>query len=400
MSRIFITSYPYVYERYFKVWDYFSEKDRLVFILPKKWTAKKGKILVEAPRREDLRIIPVPAYFNHSHYPLIRGLLKGWMPQAKRIIKDEAQPGDILYTAIEPNLLTTYLNSKLAKKLGMKHVFFTWQNVPYKKRLHGSKLRITERLIRKTIANSVGAIAGNTKAAEILREYLPAEASAKEGAGPDFKILVAPISGVDVKSFRPKIQSDFRQKYNLEGKTVLTFAGVFDERKGIPALLEAFEQSQKENSNLHLVMIGVGKLQKYIEDFVRDHQLEDKVTMIKWLPNEELPGVLCASDIFVHPSEPFGGWEEQFGYSMAEASACGLSVISTHSGSIDELIIDGKSGILIEPGNREQLKEAILKMAADRHWRGNLGMMGRMHMEENYGHDIIAEKFSEFFKQL
>jgi glycosyltransferase involved in cell wall biosynthesis len=211
---------------------------------------------------------------------------------------------------------------------------------------------------------------------------------------------VAPISGVDIRIFRPQTQSNFRQQYGLGGKTVLTFAGVFDERKGIPTLLEAFQKARAENSNLHLAMIGVGKLQKYIEDFVRDHQLEDKTTIISWLPNEELPGVLCASDIFVHPSEPYRGWEEQFGYSMAEASACGLPVIATRSGSIPELILDQQSGILIAPGHVEQLTDAILKLAADRPWRDSLGMRGRRHIEENYSHEVISERFHNFFNQL
>lgn len=390
MSKIFITSYPYVYERYFKVWDYFPEKNRLVFILPKKWTAKGRQIIATTPHRDDLKILPAKAYFSHSHYPLIRGLLKGWMPSAKNIIKQQAKPGDILYTAIEPNLLTTYFNSRLAKRLGLKHVFFTWQNVSYKHRLRGLKLKVTEWLIQQTIANSSGAICGNAKAAEILQTY----------TGKDFKILVAPISGVDTEKFRPHLSSNFRREHQLEGKTVLTFAGVFDERKGIQTLGAAFKEALAANSQLHLVMIGVGPLKTWMEKFRRDHGLTGQVTLISWLPNEQLPEVLCAADIFVHPSEPYKGWEEQFGYAMAEASACGLPVISTRSGSIEEVILDQKSGILVEPGHAELLKEAILKLTVDPYQRGNMGMMGRMHMVGNFNHIVVAEKFHKFFNSL
>lgn len=390
MSKIFITSYPYVYERYFKVWDYFPEKDRLTFLLPKNWSAKRGKIKVAIPVRNDLQIIPLLSFFSHSHYPVIRGLLKGWMPAAKNIIKKRGQEGDILYTAIEPHLLTTYFNACLAKKLGLKHVFFTWQNVPYRQRLRGLKLKITEWLIRQTIAHSAGAICGNTKAAEILKDYIPQ----------DFKILVAPIAGVDTEKFKPQITSDFRERYHLEDKIILTFAGVFDERKGLLLLLSAFATAVKQNPALHLVLIGLGSLEKQILAFIKDYGLGKNVTMISWLANEKLPGVLCASDIFMHPSEPYGGWEEQFGYSMAEASACGLPVVSTLSGSIEEIVLDQKSGILIELGYGERLTEAILELAADQHWRGNLGMRGRMHIEENYSHKVVAEKFYNFFNNL
>ena len=122
--RIFITSYPYVYERYFRVFDFFPKKECLTFILPKGWEAKGGAIKVGTPQMNDIKIISSRAYFTHSHYPILRGLLKGWMPGAKKIIRQNVKLGDILYTAIEPNLLTTYFNSRLAKKLGLKQINF------------------------------------------------------------------------------------------------------------------------------------------------------------------------------------------------------------------------------------------------------------------------------------
>ncbi len=388
-SKIFITSYPYVYERYFRVWDYFSEKEKLVFILPENWTAKGGQLKILPPQRDDIKIITTKAYFSHSHYPLIRGLLKGWMPKTKSLISGLAKSGDILYTAIEPNLLTTYFNSCLAKKLGLKHAFFTWQNVPYNKRLKGLKLKFTEKIIKATIANSTGAICGNSKAVEILKSY----------AGENFKILTAPISGVDTEKFQPNLESDFRQKYNLESKIILTFAGVFDERKGIKTLLETF-LDLSSNKSLHLIMIGIGPLKSYVKNFIAQNRLEETTTLIDWLSSEKLAEVFSTSDIFVYPSEPFGGWQEQFGYSMAEASACNLPVVSTRTGSIGEVVVDGKSGILVEPGNKRQLAEALLELIAKPDTRKQMGQFGRQYVADKFSHPIVAEKFYNFFRTL
>ena len=391
VRKIFITSYPYVYERYFRVFDYFSKKDELFFILPRTWEAKGGKIKVKVPIRQDIKIVGTKTFFSHSHYPVIKGLLKGWMPGAKNIIHRDAKAGDILYTSIEPNLLTTYFNSRLARKLDMKHVFFTWQNVPYENRLKGVKLKVTENIIRWTMANSAGAICGNHKAAEILKKYI---------TRPDFKILVAPISGVDTERFKPDIQSDFRQKYELGGKTILTFAGVFDNRKGIKALLVAFFKVSKELQDLHLVMIGTGPLEGYINDFIVQNKMQGTITVIPWLPNEELPGVFASSDIFIHPSEPYGGWEEQFGYSMAEASASGLPVIATTTGSIVEIVLNEITGILVEPQSADQLGDAIIRLVNNVELRTNMGLAGRKHMKENYSHRAIAVKFYNLFTVL
>ena len=390
MQKVFITSYPYVYERYFRVFDYYPQKDSLFFVLPKKWEAKGGQIKVKTPIRKDIEIVTAKALFFHSHYPLVKGLLKGWMPSALKIIKKNAQKGDILYTAIDPHLLTTYFNAKFAKKNGLHHIFFTWQNIPYKQRLSGLKLKMTEFIIKETIKNSSGAICGNTKAAEILKGY----------TNPEFKIIIAPISGVDVDRFNNNYPNDFKRKNNLESKIVMTFSGVFDKRKGIKTLLDAFLISAKKFENLHLVMIGTGPLKNYIENFINEFNLGNNMTLIEWLPNEELPMIFSDSDIFIHPSEPSGGWEEQFGYSMAEASSSGLPVISTNTGSINEVVIDKKTGILVEPGNPAQLSDAIEYLIKNAQIRKEMGKNGRSFITENFSHKIIANKFYDFFTDI
>lgn len=388
MPKIFITSYPYVYERYFRVFDYFQNKENLVFILPKKWKTRAG--FIKPPERENIEIMKTRAFFYGSKTPIVRGLLKGWMPATNKMLKKYAKPGDVLYTAIEPNLLTTCMNARIAKKLGLKHIFFTWQNVPYRQRLSGMKLKITEWLIRRNVALSAGAICGNTKAAEILREYTPT----------DFKILTVPISGVDTERFRPDIKSDFREKYNLQNKTVLLFAGVFDERKGIDAILNAFSKVVPQMPPLHLVMVGMGPLKNWAEDFIKKAGLNKNITLINWLSNDDLPGYFANSDIFIHPSMPRGGWEEQFGYSIAEASVSGLPVISTDTGSIGEIILNGKTGVLIRPGDLKLLTDAITELATDKIKSRKMGLAGREHILSRYSHCVIADRMEIFLNNI
>ena len=75
-------------------------------------------------------------------------------------------------------------------------------------------------------------------------------------------------------------------------------------------------------------------------------------------------------------------------------------VISTKSGSIDELIIDDVSGILINPNNTEELREAMLKLGQNRELREKMGKEARRFMIENFGHEVVAAKFKEFFHSL
>lgn len=387
---IFITSYPYIGPRHIRVFDFFKKKDDIVFILPKIWKMKNGKVIMKAESRPDLKIIPARTFFFHSHYPVVRGHLKGWTPAQGRIIRKMAKPGDILFTVSEPNLLMTYLSGRLAKKLGLRHVFFTWQNVPYKGRMSGLKLKLTEKLIRKNISLSSGGICGNTKAFDVLAPFIP----------DNFKTVIAPISGLDIDSFRPGINSDFRAKNQLEDKIVLTFIGALDKRKGITALLNSFIAALSKEPRLRLVMIGAGPLEDFIKNFISEHKIENKIIRMPWQENERLPEILCGSDIFIYPSRPFGGWEEQFGYSVAEASACGLPVISTNSGAIPDKVINGVTGFLVDPDNNKELVESILKLALDQDLRKKMGEAGRQFIVDNFSHKIIAEKIENFLRHI
>jgi len=372
------------------MFDFFKNKKDLVFILPKLWKAKGGKIKVTAPDKPELKMIKTWAPFYHSHYPLIRGMLKGWMPFCGKILRNESRPGDVLLSSSEPNLFTTYLYSRLAKKLGLKHVFLTWQNIEYSKRLKGRKLAITEWLVRENIRLSAGALCGTKQALGILKPYLRA----------GIPTAIIPQSGVDTDIFKPGIQSDFRKKYGLEGKLIFLFAAVFDERKGVFTTIKAFYKTLKSVPSGHLVMIGIGKLWSPAQDLVKELGMVEKVTFIEWLPNSELPQIFVSVDILVHPSEPYKDWEEQYGWTLLQSSASGLPIIATNIGAISEAVIDKKTGILVEPKNVDALCAAMVYLAGNPLLRKEFGTNGVEYINANFSHRVIADRLEKFLHSI
>ena len=345
---------------------------------------------VSCPKRDDISILPTRAFFSHSHYPVIRGLLKGWMPATRRILRRRATAGDVLFTAIEPNLLTTWANARYAKRHGMKHMFFTWQNVPYAERLAGWKYRFAMAVVRSVIRNSAGAVAGNKKAAAILKSI----------AGPSFPVLQVPISGVDVDRFNATPDLAFRKQYGIEDKIIFLFAGVLDERKGLTTLIQAFSEIRKRRSDVSLVIVGSGHLKSALVELARSEDVASDVIFIPWMDNAALPGIFAAADVFVYPSEPYRGWQEQFGYSIAEASAVGVPVISTMSGSISDVVADGVTGILVPPGDSQALAGAMARCAENPDLRRTMGDAGRKFIREKFSHQKIAQQFEAFFESL
>ena len=388
--KIFVNSYIYAYERFFRMFEFFDNKNQLVFILPKIWKAKGGKIKVVPSEKKEFKIIKTWVPFYHSHYPIIRGMLKGWMPFTGSILRKLAHKGDVLLSSGEPNLLSTYLYSRLAKKMGLKHVFLTFQNINYDKRLSGAKLKVTNWLLRQNIKLSAGALCGTHQVYEVLKPYLDNK----------IKVAVIPQTGVDVDVFRPGMASDFRQKFGLEGKFIFLFAAVFDERKGVFTTINAFRETLNDIPTAHLVMIGIGKLWSQAKDLVNELGITDKVTFIEWLPNNELAGIFSSVDVLVHPSEPYKGWEEQMGSTLLQASSSALPFIATNIGAIPESIINQKTGILVEPKNIQALSEEMIYLAQHPEVRAEFGRQGREHVIREYSHKVVAERLERFLKSL
>ena len=169
---IVITGYPYAYPYYFKAFEYAENKDDLIFILPKHWEAKGGKVKIDLASRNDFKIYGLSAW-SYGRMSLLGGLFKGWMPSICLILPYLRLKYDprVLYSCLEPNLLSTLYNGFFAKLFGYKHILFTWQNVAPEKRMSGLKLKLSNTLVKLNLALSDGIICGNTKAAEIIRKW-------------------------------------------------------------------------------------------------------------------------------------------------------------------------------------------------------------------------------------
>ena len=192
--KIVITGYTYTRPNLFEVFEFYPEKENLFFILPNNWKAKGGQVTFKPFKKEGFSIYHSPAFFFHSHYPLLGGLFKGWMPFLvfRLIWLRVVKKAKILYTAGEPNLLATLYNAFWAKILGMKHIFLFWENIPYEQTDKGAKLFLKKLIIKANIALSDGAICGMKKAKDILLSFHP-----------NFPVEVFLHAGFNVERFRP-----------------------------------------------------------------------------------------------------------------------------------------------------------------------------------------------------
>jgi glycosyltransferase involved in cell wall biosynthesis len=382
--NVLVVGYPYVRERYFATFRYWPEPGGISFLLPKRWIAKEGKVIFTPPT--DGNVSTTTAYFTHSHYPVIGGLLKGFMPGFFGHLWRNRRQVDLVYSCSEPTLLTTLLQAMWSKMLGKRHVCFSWENIPYEEKFHGLSRLVHLVMLRLNLALSDGLVCGNLAGAAIHRRYTGQP------------ISVIPMNGIDPELFQH--QSVAERPSHLDAAVIYTFVGAIGYRKGIHIILQALPQVIKEVPNTHVIIAGSGEYQKRIDTMIDELGVRDRVTIFPWVEHKELIRLLSISDVFLYPSIPHGGWAEQFGYSMAEASLMELPIISTRSGSIEEVVVDGETGVLVPPDDVDALAHAMIRLGTDAELRKKIGTAGRDYVTEHFSHEVIARKFHAFFAYL
>lgn len=385
--NILIAGYAYIKENYFNTFLSYPESGAVNFLFPTVWTAKGGKIVFRPPAGGNVFVSPT--YFHHSQYPIIGGLLKGWMPTFPLVLwRLRKRKISLVFSSSEPTLLTTLYQAFWTKLFGLKHIVFTWENVPYESKFKGPNLLFKKMIIGFTLLLSDGIVCGNQKAHDIHKRLTKKP------------VTVIPLSGVNTEFFHSVDTHAFLEAHGLRDKLIFSFAGAIGYRKGIHTLIQALPDVLVRIQNAHVVIAGTGEYEKEISELINKHGFEKHITLIPWLDPAGLRELLSASHIFVYPSIAHGGWEEQFGYSMAEASLMELPVISTKTGSIEDVVLDYRTGLLVKPDDHVSLAEAMVMLGLDTELRKRLGRDGRKYISENFSYSIVAKKFYGFFTKI
>jgi glycosyltransferase involved in cell wall biosynthesis len=260
-------------------------------------------------------------------------------------------------------------------KLGLKPSSFLFR----------SFLWMRNRILKK--ANSFVAIT-----AEIAAEL------AACGVKPDM-IRSIPNS-VDTSQFTPTgydQKNKLRQELGIPGqKTIITYTGRLVSYKGLPLLLQVWKQIQLNHENVSLYLVGSGGLDIHnceaeLKSYVQENQLNHSVYFTGDVQN--VHEYLQTSDIFVFPTE-----NDAFPLSLIEAMACGLPVISTHIGGIKDILKHRQNGLVVKPGDFQELYGALDLMIADDALLTSLGKAARQTIQDKYSTDIVTKKYIEMFR--
>ncbi|WZP00188.1 glycosyltransferase [Isosphaeraceae bacterium EP7] len=171
--------------------------------------------------------------------------------------------------------------------------------------------------------------------------------------------------------------------------------------KGIVHSIRAFSRIAAEIPGATLEVIGDGELMPTCLALVAELGLTDRIQFKGSLPLAEVYRALKRSDVFLqHNVQTPSGQEESLGGSILEASAHRLPVVVTRSGGVPEAVEDGRTGIVVEPGDEAAMAAAILSLARDPGLRERLGAAGSDLVRRRFGLHEQNRRLSEILKRV
>ena len=139
------------------------------------------------------------------------------------------------------------------------------------------------------------------------------------------------------------------------GRRIVLHIGKYDSNKGQEVLLRAYDRLQQKWPDVDLLFVGAnGGTKPILEAMVSNMGFSEKVNFLVDIPHRDVCRVLQEAELFVLSSR-----KEAFPLVLLEAGAAGVPVIASRTGGIPEIIQDGKTGVLVTPGDPSQLAERL-----------------------------------------
>jgi glycosyltransferase involved in cell wall biosynthesis len=216
----------------------------------------------------------------------------------------------------------------------------------------------------------------------------------REGVSPEHVVTVR--SAIDAESIPHTCEdgAEFRRGFGFsEDSLVLAMAARFVERKGHALLLDALPSLIEAEPRTRVVLFGEGPNFEEMRERVDGEGLGAHVHFAGF--REDLVDLLPCCDVFVHPARAEGS-----GVAPLEAAAAGLPVVATRVGGLPEAVVDGRTGLLVEPDDPEGLRDALVRLLGDPALRGRMGSEGRRWVRAERSIATMVEQNRSIYEQI
>ncbi len=204
-------------------------------------------------------------------------------------------------------------------------------------------------------------------------------------------------NGIDVKDFplvSAQMREQKRKKFNIMAEEpVIGIIARLSDVKGHTVLIGAMSRVIQKIPTALLMIVGTGKMESFLKAKVRDMNLEDHVRFCPVV--NRIPEYLAVFDIFVMPS-----LQEGLGLSVIEAQAAGLPVVASDVGGIPALIVNGQTGLLVEPKDTGALAQAIVELLENPQKAKDMGARAHTFIEREFSAERMVGQTLELYRKL
>jgi glycosyltransferase involved in cell wall biosynthesis len=195
--------------------------------------------------------------------------------------------------------------------------------------------------------------------------------------GVDASRITVSHNAVDPALFDPSAYPDAKTRLGLApALTVVGFVGTMNRWQNIPALQEVVRRVAEERSDVAFLLVGDGEGRADLVEVCRRAGLEGRVVFAGRRSHAEIPALVAAMDIALLPdSNRYGSPMKLFEY-LAMAKA----VVAARVPPVEEVIVPGETGLLVEPGDAVAIAREVSRLAAEPELRRSLGERGRRYV--------------------
>jgi phosphatidyl-myo-inositol dimannoside synthase len=225
----------------------------------------------------------------------------------------------------------------------------------------------------------------------------------KAGVAPHKIEIIHP--GCDVDRFQPyEPEAGLRQRMLAEkaGNRVILSVGNLVARKGHDMVISALPRLLQRMPDVVYLIVGDGPYRSDLEGLAARLGVQDRVIFAGRVPDDRLPEIYALGDVFIMPSrEHLDACDvEGFGIVFLEASACAKPTIAGRSGGVGDAVVDGVTGLLVDPLDVEDIAAALWIILSNREVAIQLGQQGRSRVVSDFAWPRIAERVQHILESV
>jgi glycosyltransferase involved in cell wall biosynthesis len=225
-----------------------------------------------------------------------------------------------------------------------------------------------------------------TNAALVLVLHQKIYDKSVEWAGGDSNVEIL-YNPVEIDAFDPPLPRDPEQPL-----TVLMM-GEVGERKGAFDLVEAIPTVLASVPTARFRFAGNGETER-LQERVDALGLTESVDVMGWTAGDAKTAAFQTADVYCLPS-----YAENLPVSVLEAMAARLPVVGTPVAGTPEEIIEGETGFMIQPGDRDAIADRLIRLLTDPVLRANMGAAGRSRVEKHFENEVVTARLIELWRK-